>query len=230
MALGRGQVVSVGLSILFVSRVGFSQLGTATPAPEAAPNSGLEHEREPDPPTPSSASVTVIAPELAQGVSAGSTAQTYKRKPKPAEPESHWYGWQTLTADALSVAAIAGGLGLNQPYLGFAGLGGYLLAAPGVHWYHGALGKGFLSLGLRVSSGAMVVVGGAVCAVGAFTGGNDALCALPIIGLVMIPAAIAVDASLAWQVESPQGAIQRHVSPWFSATRRAGGVVWQGTF
>lgn len=64
--------------------------------------------------------------------------------------ESYWYGWQTATSDAASIAVILAGSAMHAPLLSYAGAGGVLFGAPAVHIANGRAGVGFGSLGLRV--------------------------------------------------------------------------------
>ena len=65
----------------------------------------------------------------------------------PAPPETRWYGWQVLLADAASGALIYfGAKGDNTP-LAVAGVATFFLAAPAIHLAHGSggdAGKSFL--------------------------------------------------------------------------------------
>ena len=75
---------------------------------------------------------------------------------------ARWYGYQTLLTDVVPLVALPVGIvataneakGDNNPIVGvtIAGLGAtsYLFAAPTVHWAHGRVGVGFLSLGMRI--------------------------------------------------------------------------------
>src|SRR4051812_25374574 len=73
------------------------------------------------------------------------------------EPESTWYGNQTLIVDGVTLAAAALAASVAGPpeNQGTAkGLGtlagvGYLFGGPIVHWAHGHPGRGFGSLALR---------------------------------------------------------------------------------
>jgi hypothetical protein len=182
---------------------------------------------------------TIVAPELAQGSTYGlpratvpRREATYPKLPPPDEDpvvESTWYGWQTLVSDAASIAALVSGIGLDNSVIGVAGVGGYLFGAPIVHWYHGAIGTGFSSLGIRVGASALLVLGTGLCVSGALSN-DDTTCALMIVGGVAVPAAIAIDAAVfGWEETTSESAVP-YVSPWFSAGRRAAGVVWSGTF
>ena len=103
-----------------------------TPAP-AAPAAAPEPEAEPMP----EAAAPAARPTMA-----------------PARPdrESYWYGWQTLTADGLSVATMFAGAALHSEGVAWFGVGGYFLGAPVVHVVQGRVGAGFGSLGLRVGA------------------------------------------------------------------------------
>jgi hypothetical protein len=76
-----------------------------------------------------------------------------------AARETEWYGWQTLTADGLSVATIIAGAGLKSSEVALLGVGGYFVAAPIVHVVQGRVGVAFGSFGLRVAA---PMVGGAI--------------------------------------------------------------------
>lgn len=81
---------------------------------------------------------------------------------QPAPVPARWYGYQTLLVDVVPLVALPIGIvataneakGDNNPIVGvtIAGLGAtsYLFAAPTVHWAHGRVGIGFLSLGMRI--------------------------------------------------------------------------------
>jgi hypothetical protein len=69
--------------------------------------------------------------------------------------ERRWYGWQTLATDGAAFALIiyAG----TQQFEGgpavlavTTGVTTFFLGAPTVHWAHGRIGTGFLSLGARL--------------------------------------------------------------------------------
>lgn len=178
---------------------------------------------------------TVVSPELAQGSSLGpapasnGTQATLHSSVDPAQ-EKQWYGWQTLVTDALSIGAMSAGIAFDASYVGLPGVGGYLFGAPTVHWYRGAVERGFASFGIRFTAAALTVVGGAACVASAF-GGNEAVCIAPIVGVILVPVSIALDAAVfSWETTAPETGKSPTLTPWFSAERRAGGVVWQGTF
>jgi hypothetical protein len=80
-------------------------------------------------------------------------ASTDQAEPPPAR---RWYGGYVLAADGASL--LVGLTGALLPPMALVGFGGYLVAAPIVHWSRGHVGKGFASLGLRVGA----ITGGAV--------------------------------------------------------------------
>jgi hypothetical protein len=73
------------------------------------------------------------------------------------EPESTWYGNQTLIVDGAAIAAGAAAFAVAGPHqnqglattLGVVAGYGYLFGGPMIHWWHGHLERGFGSLGLR---------------------------------------------------------------------------------
>lgn len=85
-------------------------------------------------------------------------------KPKRAEPppQTVWYGWQTILADAgaVTLAVSSGLLEENKGAPLAAGLGVYLLGAPLIHAVNGQLGKGAGSFGLRLGAPIAGTVGG----------------------------------------------------------------------
>jgi hypothetical protein len=72
----------------------------------------------------------------------------------PAEPSTHWYGYQTLATDggalAFAVALAASHDQSSQQGLAVGTLAVYGLGGPTVHFAHQQVGKGFLDLGLRL--------------------------------------------------------------------------------
>lgn len=83
-------------------------------------------------------------------------------------PSPQWYGWKILLADAASWAALIGAEAATDA--GALVVGAPLLTLPGatIHWYHGHLGRGFLSIGLRAG----LSFGGALVASSAKSGGS----------------------------------------------------------
>jgi hypothetical protein len=62
---------------------------------------------------------------------------------------SGWYGWQILLADTASITLVFAG-GARSDAAVTAGLAGWIGAGPAVHLAHGDVGKGALSLALRL--------------------------------------------------------------------------------
>lgn len=131
---------------------------------------------------------TTRAPELAtSGAPATETAS--------AEP--HWYGWQTLVADGAGVT-MALGLGIpaltaEQTGLLFVAPVGVALGPPIVHWAHGQLGAGFLSLGMRAASAGIPAV---IAAAGQGSGEFDAAFPAILTGVVLYVVTVIVDAAV----------------------------------
>lgn len=74
------------------------------------------------------------------------------QSPVEASESEHenWYGWQLMISDAVACSAVASGLYLNEPGLGWIGIGTYFLAAPSIHTINGDLPVATQSLALRV--------------------------------------------------------------------------------
>lgn len=68
-----------------------------------------------------------------------------------AADDREWYGWQTLSADALATSLVVAGLHARSDDLFGTGVASYFLLAPGVHWVHGNVLKGFGSLALHLA-------------------------------------------------------------------------------
>lgn len=111
-------------------------------------------------------------------------------------PRRRWYGWQTLTVDgaALGLFVLAAQNG-REPVVSIAvgtGLATILLGAPAVHWAHGRVGVGFLSLGLRV---ALPALAGYLLSGGPCLGGSE--CSLDVVlGLGLLATPIVIDAAV----------------------------------
>jgi hypothetical protein len=69
-----------------------------------------------------------------------------------ADDDKHWYGWQTMLADAGTASIVIVAVKLNLSGNGVAYLGAALFAAsgPAIHFSHGRNGTGLLDLLLRV--------------------------------------------------------------------------------
>jgi hypothetical protein len=81
-----------------------------------------------------------------------------------APAETVWYGWQTLTTDAASLALAGLSLASDGPgserVFGVTAASAFVLGAPIVHAAHGNLGRGVGSLALRVGMPALGLVVG----------------------------------------------------------------------
>ena len=87
-------------------------------------------------------------------------APTLAARPGAALPtEGYWYGWQTASSDAASVAVVMIGTATHASVITALGVGGTLFGAPGVHLANGRGLIGLADVGLRV---ALPLLGGFV--------------------------------------------------------------------
>jgi hypothetical protein len=127
--------------------------------------------------------------------------------------DRHWYGWQTLIPDLaalglFSVAAKLNTSAFNSNPIAVAGVALYLGGGPTVHFAHGDIGRGFISLALRAGLPVGALLAGAlltpcnstssdVCGVGSglaifgfFLGGISAVALdASVLSIVRVPAA-----------------------------------------
>ncbi len=153
----------------------------------------------------------------------------------PSQPES-WYGYQTLLVDGIALVALPAGIALTVneakgdnaaiPGLAVTGLGAtsYLFGAPIVHWAHGRVGIGFLSLGLRILA---PVAGLGLGAVGSqITNDSKNQDGIPVGAGLGALAAIVIDAAvLSWEKPDADRASTTRPAqgliPTFSVTKQA---------
>jgi hypothetical protein len=144
-------------------------------------------------------------------------------------PRRHWYGWQTLLADAvpaLGLIVVAAQQDNNDSealVIGFSAA--YFVGAPIVHMAHSQFGKAALSLGIR-SVGPLLILAGSQDAYNHNGSGGEALV---VIGVLAIPAAIAVDAAAIAREDVPRdetGSIVQRLgfAPWFDPKRGGAGL------
>jgi hypothetical protein len=171
---------------------------------------GTAHADEPAVSAPSAPS----SPSLAFGDSAHLGAEV------PVERTIEWYGWQTLSTDAASLAllvgglapalgALAGGGGSSNNGLLLAGIAGYSLGAPAIHVAHGHWKTALLDLGMRVGGAALGATTGML--LGMASGGlacDQCFTAPQAVGLMAgtlagALAASAVDASVFARTKAP---------------------------
>lgn len=74
-------------------------------------------------------------------------------------PETVWYGYKLLIADAASFGLLVAGMSADMAPVGVPGLAGMFIAAPAVHLSEGEGGRALGSLGLRLL---MPVAGGLI--------------------------------------------------------------------
>lgn len=84
----------------------------------------------------------------------------------PKKMTRRWYGWQTLIGVLASDLLLVAGAGTPVSYVG--GMG-HMLTGPIVHWAHGHVGQGFISLGLNVG----LPLGGALVGILIYSGGSS---------------------------------------------------------
>ncbi len=142
----------------------------------------------------------------------------YLAPPDEVQTESHWYGWQTLTADGATL--------LGTAAAGPAGLGAYFVASPIIHLAHGRGWAALGSLGLRVGLPfAGLYAGGALSHGDSYAG--------PVVGvLVGAVAASAIDAAFLAREDRPlrREPPKAATAPLIQVTRHGAMGGWQGTF
>ena len=145
--------------------------------------------------------------------------------------ERHWYGWQTLATDGAAFALIIyGGAqqfeGVPPVAAATTGVAMFFLGAPTVHWAHGRIGTGFLSLGTRLVAPLLgAVVGSQDC-----TGecGGQVL-----LGFVIATSPLWIDPALFAFEDVPAAkspALKLELRPHLSLSRRWKGIAVSGTF
>lgn len=185
-------------------------------APSALAQPSPEVSGAPSQPTPPPAEPTSVAPPAptappapAAPISSWGTADPPDKPRYPLAvtdtPRRAWYGWQTLigvaSADLLFGAGVlvvaTGGKvdGFSPASIIFAstGLAGHVFIGPIIHWVHGNVGRGFLSLGMNlvlpgVGFGLGYLAGAAADRpdVGFIAGGVAGLVAAPAIDIALL--------------------------------------------
>lgn len=212
----------------------------AAPAPAVTASAAPAPAAESSSPQAKTAPATahVEAPELAQGAPIHPTvtpAPAVKPPPLDAtefEPTEVWYGWQNLIVDASVIGQLVLATNTNEEELAGVGLVTYLVGSPIVHWAHGNVGAGFGSLGMRAAAFSALLVGTIACAGNALGGSSsDGGCVVAFVGLLGVPAAVAVDAAvLAYDEVPAENTSSTRLLPWVSNERKAAGVNWIGRF
>ncbi len=142
-------------------------------------------------------------------------------------PAARWYGWETLVADGVDVAAFLGGVKLSSQRSGgdstgsalaWFGLLGYELAPGFVHFVHRNPGRGFASFGLRLG----LPLAGAFIGLALASGCNRSLCEASGGGagiLLGMGGAVAIDAAvLAYEDPKPAAGRGPRMMPLASVT------------
>lgn len=182
----------------------------APPADAASPLAPAVANEPLSGPVPAKADL-IAAPEARRAAEADAEREHYD---EPQVERSRWYGWQTLTADGVSLAAILVGAALDERRSGkdefvWLGILGYELAPGFVHFAHRHVGRGFASFGIRLGMPLAGVFLGASLA----SGCNTNLCEATGAGvgaLLGMGGAIAIDAAL-FAYDDPKRAAARRV-------------------
>ena len=131
----------VSLAVVRVA-FGFALLTSATSA-----RAQVETPRDYDVPGPPERAALAPAPAEAEEPVPTVTAAPGSTLPT----EGYWYGWQTASSDAASVAVVLIGSATHASVVTALGVGGTLFGAPGVHLANGRGLIGLADLGLRVA-------------------------------------------------------------------------------
>ncbi len=147
---------------------------------------------------------------LRVGRAAPSAAPSAAELP-PARKHAHWYGWQILIVDGMSLlvmpvmAARTGSSGVVA-----LAVGGYALGGPIVHLAHGEVARGFGSLGLRVGLPLVGALGGAMVEGSSCHGELCGLRGAAIGGALGVVAALVIDpAALAYERVEDEPAVAK---------------------
>jgi hypothetical protein len=135
-------------------------------------------------------------------------------------PRRRWYGWQTLIADGavtLTMVALAARTQTGNSDGWLTGVAvAYSVVPPVIHLAHGHGGKAVLSLAIRAAGPLLIAAGVA----------NDSA-GLTVLGVLSIPAVIAIDAAAIAREDVPTETsfLQRvGFAPWVDPRRGAGGL------
>ena len=174
-----------------------------------------------------SLAIVCFSSRLAFGAEPPSPSPTPSDESPPfshATDETTWYGWQTLTLDALSIGTVLATQG--DATVGFVG---YLAGPPIIHAIHGNVGKGAASVGLRLG---LPVVGGGIGLSFASCNGPYGWCRLEAFGLGFLGgmgAAVAIDSAALAYERRPQRPLPR-VLPNFALVRGGAVATASGSF
>lgn len=188
----------------------------AAPANEPAPASPLPPAPAPPPGAVAGPSTVGAAPAPAKAAlitapgahrEAEARAERERDRDDAGDTElelrRHWYGWQTLMSDGVSVTVFLAGVSLSESSsdhgtaqsLAWFGLLGYELAPGIVHFAHRNPGRGFASFGMRLG----LPLAGAFLGASLASGCDANLCEASGAGagiLLGMGAAIAIDAAV----------------------------------
>lgn len=173
----------------------------------------------PDPQTEPTPSLRIDAdaaaqPEAAAPLDSAALQKSDDEQRAAKTRSSSWYGWQTLTVDAVGLATAVWGASENQGGISLVGTSIYALGAPAVHLGHSQYANAAASVGMRLGLPIGGALGGALLGeIACADARNDEDVPCPAVGAAFgfvagIVTAIAVDAAaLAFEPTS------RHVTP-----------------
>jgi hypothetical protein len=163
--------------------------------------------------------------------------EAMEREP-PQSPESRpheriYYGWQTLLVDGLGVGLIVLSSGADVVGFAVAALGTLTIGSPIVHFAHSNTQGAVISLGIRVASLGLSVLGVVLIADDVFNDSSDGDSRAIVGGASLILsfageiAAITIDASLLAFVPKSRSSYEpaAGIAPWFDPKRGSYGTI-----
>ncbi len=153
---------------------------------------------------------------LRVGHAAPAAAAAADRTPAaPPRKHSHWYGWQTIIVDGMSLLVVpAMADETKSTSLLALGVGGYALGGPIVHLAHGEVARGAASLGLRVGLPFLGALGGAMVDGNSCSGEICRMDRVVLGGALGVLAAVVVDsAALAYERVQDEPAAAKATPP-----------------
>jgi hypothetical protein len=226
-------VASSGRAVL-AEDIGHEPLAPApSGSPVAPPGSAVAPPASaPAAPPGSLVAQPASAPAAPGARSPAPVASTPPPSSKEGATHRSWYGWETLLVDGVWVVGGIVLLSSRNPSGAISTplVADYFLGPPIVHAAHGHADRAFASLGLRLAGPLLLVAG-----VGSFWGSGSSSrdsglgAGLMVLGVLAIPAAVAIDAAvIAREDVTPEesAAVRSRMgfSPWVDPLRRAGGL------
>lgn len=150
--------------------------------------------------------------------------------PPKATPKRRWYGYQTMLADWPALALVIAGVESEQTAATVAGASLWVVGGPLIHVAHGNLGRGLLSLSLRVGGPALGAVSLGWSCIPAH--GTAPICPIALeLGVVLgAMTAHVLDVTLfAWDEPKPtRASAQLSLMPLFDLAERPTGLMLTG--